>query len=195
MPKLNEETKLKRISQTMRVMGLVILDGKSQEEACREVGITPYIYNSWLHSGEDTIETLRGYLIMLQRVSLSEIVAAQSQAIRLHIKDLLDPLTSPKDRVIISRYLDELGSELQRIHHAVPGIEEQANAFLKQGPTTSKKKSRLASIDIERDQDSGITTVNIYEENDVIDVTPSQQEILPDEAGEYPLLPQLRPRG
>ena len=157
-------------------------EGMKVSEACEQVGITERVYRDWLHKGDNTIEALRGFLTMAQREQLSKIVTARLQIVDLIIADALDPLTAPKDRVMLERRLDEIAFELQRTHHAVPGIEEDANKFLKEGPVIESKKSRLASIDVERTKDG--VTVNVYEEHDVIDITPDLEE----EAS------QLRPR-
>jgi len=176
MPKLTEDTRLKRIAATMQVLGMLMQNPEmTQQEACDEVGITPKTYRAWLHSGDDTIETLRGFLTMTQRETLAELSIARMQIVRLLIKDALDPLTPAKDRVTLERRLDEIANELQRVHHATPGIEEGANQFLKQGPIIQQQKSKLATVDVERTGEG--VTVHVYEERDVIDVTPEPDEL------------------
>lgn len=175
MPKLNEDTRLKRVAQTVQVLGMLMINPEmSQQAACDEVGIDPRTFRNWLHSGDNTIETLRGFLTMTQREMLTELSVARMQIVRLLIKDALDPLTPAKDRVTLERRLDEIANELQRIHHATPGVEEGANKFLKEGPLIEKQRSKLATVDVERTEEG--VTLHVYEEQDVIDVTPSPSE-------------------
>lgn len=171
MPKLAEDTRLQRIAQTVQVMGLLMQNPEmTREDACQQAGITPRTYRDWLQSGDETIEALRGFLTMTQRETLFELSQARMKIIQLLIRDALDPLTASKDRVLIEKRLDEIAQELQRVHHATPGIEEDANQFLKEGPKIEKQRSRLASVDVERTKDG--VTVHVFEERDVIDVTP-----------------------
>lgn len=152
-----------RISQAAQVMILIFENPRlSVDAACRQVGITRQQYAYWVRKGSDSIEAIRELIGHQQREMLVDIAVARKAGVEMLIKDAIDPLVAGKDRVVILKYLDEVQDELERIHHAKPGIEEEAVEFLRQGPILEKKRSRLAQLDLERTAD-GIT-ISIYED-------------------------------
>ena len=102
---------------------------------------------------------------------LMNLVITQAHAIKLLVDDAVDDSTSTKDRVLAMSYLDDIREELERQLHAAPGVEEDAHRFLKQGPEISIKQSRLASIEVRGDDDGGVT-LDVFRDDDIIDVTP-----------------------
>lgn len=167
---METELALTRQSQAATVMALLFDDPSlTQEQACAKAGITLRQYRYWLQQGGESIDAVREFITGQQREILADIAVARRTGINMLIKDAVSPMTAGKDRVLILGYLNEVQEELERTHHAVPGIEEEAVAFLKQGPVISTKRSRFASVDIERDEDG--VTVRIYKEDEVIDGT------------------------
>lgn len=170
------EHEARRITQAAEVSILRMADPElTVEKACEVVGIAERTYYDWVKRGEDTIESIRGFIGDQQRLMLMNLVISQAEAIRLLNKDAVDTGTSTKDRVIAMSYLDSVREALERQLHAAPGVEEDAHRFLKQGPEISIKKSRLASIEVRGEDDGGVT-VDVFKESEIIDVTPHSQE-------------------
>jgi hypothetical protein len=180
MPELTEVTKLARVAQAVEVTALRFQHPDwTIEKACEEVGITEKVYRTWVYSGEGLIEAARGLIGQMQRKTLIDISAAKAKAIEMLIEDAINEHTSTKDRVLALNYLEKEVTELQRVLHAAPGIEEKAHDFLKKGPKIERKQSRLASVHIEPDETGGVD-VTVYQDQEIIDA----------EARDVPLLPQ-----
>ena len=159
-----------RTSQAAQVLLAMYADPKlTKKAACEQVGISPQVFQYWVERGEDTIEALREIIGTSQRDQLSTLLLAKHRATELLSKDATDALTTPKDRVLIMEYIDGQIDELQRALHARPGVESEAQEFLRQGPVIEKKQSRFASVDVQRTDDG--VTINLYKEDDVIDAT------------------------
>lgn len=143
-------------------------------DACIEVGIEPRTFYRWVHKGENTIDSLREFIGNQQREILMEVSSARQEAITRVIQDAIHENTATRDRILALRYLDVVREDLERAHHAAPGVEEEAHEFLKKGPNTSQMKSRLASIEV-REVDDGID-IDIIKGQDVIDVNPPEEK-------------------
>lgn len=156
------------IAQAQQVMMLLYLDSKlTIEQACKSVGITERQYRYWLTKGDQAIESTRELIDNQQRELISEIAFAKASMIRTMIKKAKDELVKPIDLVILYKVLSQELDELQNVYNVRPGIEEEAQAFLKRGPTIEKKKSRFASIDIE-ETESGFR-IGLNEEKPIVD--------------------------
>jgi len=166
---------VQRVTQTVEVMRLRFEEPElTVDEACDRVGISRRVFYHWLHRGDDVIDNMRDFILGEHRKMLLAISTARLSAVELLIKDALHENTSTQDRVAAMRYLDPIREELERAHHAAPGVEEEAHAFLKLGPKLEKQQSRLASIEVREEDDSVV--FDIYKTQDVIDITPEDAE-------------------
>ncbi|MGC9384221.1 MAG: hypothetical protein ACP5D6_06450 [Kosmotogaceae bacterium] len=156
------------IAQAQQVLLLLFLNSDmTVETACEAVGITERKYRYWLANGETAIEMTRNLIDNQQKQLVSELAIAKNKIINRLIKDATDVTTKPLERAKLFEVLNEELDKLQSVYNVRPGIEEQAQAFLKQGPAIEKKESRFASIDIE-ETDEGFR-IGINKENDIID--------------------------
>lgn len=156
------------IAQAQQVLLLLFFSPEMTiKKACEIVGIPEHKYRYWLAKGESAIENTRSLIDAQQKELVSEIARAKVRIINMLIADATDQVTKPLERARLFEVLDTELNKLQTIYNVRPGIEEQAQAFLKKGPTIEKKKSRFASIDIEETE--GGFRIGLNEEMDIID--------------------------
>jgi len=157
-----------RIAQCQKVLLLLFLDPRlSINKACEQVGISYDQYRYWLIRGDTAINDTRELIDAQQRELISEIAVAKGKVIRMLIDDATNVLTKPLERKALYETIDEALNELQTLYNVRPGIEEDAQAFLKEGPSIEKKTSRFASIDIEETE--GGFRIGINEEKTILD--------------------------
>ena len=157
-----------KIAQTQQVLMLLFYEPKLKiTDACERIGIEPHVYRYWLSHGGDSINVVRSFIDQQQRELVSEIAIAKGRSIRMMIDEATNVLTKPLERKALFESLSQELDELQTVYNVRPGIEEEAQAFLKKGPTIEKKRSRFASIDIE-ETDSGFR-IGLNEDKDIVD--------------------------
>lgn len=162
-------TQLAKISQAQQVLTLLFYDPTlTVEHACEVAGITVRQYRYWLSHGGEAINSTRDLIDAQQRELISDIAIAKGKIVQLLIQDALNPLTKPLDRKSILETLDNILNEYQTIYNVRPGIEEEAQEFLRQGPKIEKKESRFASIEVE-ETDSGFR-IGLNETPKVVDI-------------------------
>ena len=177
MPELTKVVEMKRVTQVLEVMTILFENDRATvEEACRITDIAPSTYYRWVNSDGGVIESLRGLIGDQQRRILITVAKAREEGVMRLVIDAVHENTSTKDRVLAMRYLDAVREELELSHHAAPGIEEDAHAFLKEGPIITQKESRLASIKVRTGTDPDEVIVDVITEQDVIDITPNQDD-------------------
>ncbi len=163
------------IAQAQQVLMLLFYQpNMTIRSACEKVGITERKYRYWLASGDEAIERTRELIDAQQRELISEIAIAKGEIIRKMISQATESTTKPLDRVALYNTLNEELNLLQGVYNVRPGIEEKAHEFLKQGPKTTKKKSRFASLDIKESEDG--VQIDIIREEDVIDADFTERE-------------------
>lgn len=168
MPALTAQSQMLRISQCISVMFTLYEKPElSEREACEIVGISPDVYREWLRREPEAINSLRNFIAETQRDLLFQLSIARNTGVGHLINAVVDKETGVKARISALAYLDKVREELEKSHHAQPGVEEEAHGFLKTGPQLTSGKSRLASLEVSRTED-GIT-VNIFKEDPVID--------------------------
>lgn len=164
-----EKLDAQSVAQAQQVLLLLFLNPKmSVAEACRQTNITVDKYRYWLAKGEDVINRTRELIENQQRVLISEIATTRIAIIHQMMKDATDELTKPLERAKLFEVLSAELEELQAIYNVRPGIEQDAQEYLKRGPKIEKQESRFASIDIE-ETDSGFR-IGLNESKDIIDV-------------------------
>jgi len=140
---------------------------KSIKELCEDTGITRKTYYAKLDEGKLIIETLRNLITKSKRIQLATIAVGKHEILDRMIKEALDS-NNLDELVKVNKYLDEHAENLQDDLGAKPGLEDDAQDFLKKGPSIEKQESKFASIRIGKDED-GEPTIDIYKQHDVLD--------------------------
>lgn len=168
MPKLTEMSIALRQKQVLEVMALKFnYPDKPITELCEMANIEPRTFYTWLDKSEDMVSALSELITSSQRTRLFLIESYKLRAVEKLIAKGLNEITDVGDQLKILAALSAMGDELQEIHHARPGIEQDAYSFLQQGPELELQKSRLASIEVREDATEGVT-IDIYKEQPVI---------------------------
>ena len=156
------------VAKCQQVLMLLFLDTKlTVKEACKLADISERQYRYWISKGETSIQNTRELIDNQQRELISEIAIAKGAMIRkMILKSKADDI-NVDDLAKIYRLLDEELEELQSIYQVRPGIENEAEAFLKEGPMIKKQKSRFASIDI-KETESGLS-IDFNQNPEIID--------------------------
>ena len=164
MVELTEHTKMLRIDQAIQVKALMETDAKlSKAEACEQVGISVYQYNTWISQAAEVLEMFRKAQAGLHRVQLDRILTAEEHILEQVIKDGLSPLTDPEARLKILEYLDGRTEKLMEFVHA--GSDADTSFLL--GPSLTKVESRFSPSEV---------TITIKQKpTTVIDVTPERE--------------------
>lgn len=158
-----------------QVMALVFRDNIKVPDACRQVGISPRQYYYWLETRPESMEEIRHFIGEQERRIIFAIASVRHKVVDKLLEAIEDPLTSGVDKMKMYQYLEETLEKLQAEHHAKPGIEEEAAAFLKRGPTLTKQISRFSSVDVSRTQDGLTVNINVQPPS-IIDLTSSSPE-------------------
>lgn len=185
--RVTEETALIKESQAILVFMKRLANPKlTDEEACNEVGITLDHYHYWIQRDPDAMEAIRQYIVESQRSMMFEIEMAWPVIVHELVVDATDGSTKTKDRISATKLLNSMKEDLERTHHAQPGVEDEAHTFLKQGPKLKQIPSRMASVEVSP-TDSGGVRLDISRYSDVIE----SRLIEPEEAKDTP--PQSTP--
>jgi len=163
MPYLSERTEGLRIDQAIRVRALLETDARiSKAEACEQVGISLYQYNTWIMQAEEVLEMFRKAQAGLRRVQLDRVLSAEEHILEQVIKDGISPLTDPEARLKILEYLNGRSERLMELVHA----GSDADTSFLQGPSLTKVESRFSPSEV---------TITIKQKpTTVIDVTPDR---------------------
>ena len=174
MPAINELTETIRISQALQVM-LLREEGKTLQEACKEVGISPFRFRFWAKRAPEAIDALREFVGEQQRLQLVELLSAWQLGIQAVAEDVSSAHLKLKDRVAGLKFLKPILEELLAQYHAQPGAEEAAHAFLKEGPKLQRVPSRMASVEVEPTEEGGVK-VHVSRYHEILDLTPKDLE-------------------
>lgn len=170
MAALTESTKLVRQAEAFGILIQALNENTTPLEICKQKGIDYRTYQNWISQDPSALDSLRQFIQVAQLRSLAEIEAVWPLLVNLILEDAVDPTLKTKERLAIAQWLLEYKEILEKQYHAEPGAEDEAHAFLKEGPALTKIRSRMASLEIEPSE-RGVT-VHVTREDDVIDITP-----------------------
>lgn len=170
MPELTETSIAIRQSQVIEVM-ILVWQGSTIKDACLAVGIDQNTYRRWAKESTEYINAIRDLLLEQDRIRILNLASARETIENQLILDGKKAELHPEVRLKILKWITDQLEEASRVHQAQPGIETEAQEFLRQGPKITKQKSRLAAIDISEDED-GTVRVDLYREIDAIDLDP-----------------------
>lgn len=164
--------------QTLNALQL-ISRGMTKVDACKEAGISPWQYDTWIARGSDAIEAYQNAVVEAERIRLSEIVNAQNIILTQLIATVTHPEYSDPDMQLKAlKYLDRLQGSLEQ-KHGVHSKSDKAEDYLLQGPNTRVEESQFSVehelsksvVNIKPRQD-GSVDVSIPVEKKVIDLLP-----------------------
>lgn len=178
MPKITAKTEAKRILSAVQATRLM-MQGQTKESACAAVGISVFVYNSWIAQGKDAIVALQNALVESERVQLTDLANMKSYLLAYLVKLITsDSISSVKDILDVLRYIDDQSKILQDktgVNTDIDRSSEYAKKVLR-GPQTQVMKSQM-SVTINANPD-GSATLTLPSGSDIIDLsfpeTPNQ---------------------
>jgi hypothetical protein len=166
MVKLSEHTEMLRIDQAVQVNMIMEANAKlTQAEACKEVGISPYQYKSWIAEASEVLELFRKTQAGLHRIELQRNLNAQEHILEQLIHDAISPLTDPEVRLKIYEFMTARTEHLMDLVH----IGAETDVDFLQGPSLTKIESKFSPSEV---------TITIKQKpTTIIDVTPARESI------------------
>lgn len=175
----------KQNAMVQTLLSLVYNPGKTVIDACEENGITERQYRYWVQNSPETVNVLRELIGQIQINELTNITVARKRMVDRMIELAEKETTSPKMLLNIYKVINQLYETEQDFLHARPGIEEEAQAFLKSGPKIETKQSRFASINIE-ETEKGFT-VDLYKDKEIVEGVSLSEKDSTDETSTPPV--------
>ena len=142
---------MKDIAKTSRVnTALQVIqhmnDGMTVVAACKEVGIPRSTFYDVVKKNPEAITEFQEIVDTNYRHQLGLILFHKTEILQKVIDDGLSDNTSPRERLSIYKAMDELEGGLTDALRIESQAAADAHKFLKQGPVTSQKVSRLTAI-------------------------------------------------
>lgn len=137
-------------------------------DLCEEVGISRQQYYRKMAESQEIIDTLRNLINQTKRLELARIATSRHEILDKTIDTAMSADTVD-ELVKAMRYLDEHEDKLLDDLGARPGIEDDAQQFLRRGPKVTKQQSRFASIQIKEDAD-GTVHMDLMKEHNVLEL-------------------------
>jgi hypothetical protein len=121
-------------------------DGKTVVAACKEVGIPRSTFYDVVKKNPEAITEYQEIVEGNARHQLGLILFHKNEILQKVIEDGLSDNTAPRERLAIYKALNELEIGLTDALRIESQAAAKAHEFLKQGPITSQKVSRLTAI-------------------------------------------------
>jgi len=141
---------MKDIAKTSRVNTALQVfqhmnDGKTVVAACKEVGIPRSTFYDVVKKNPEAITEYQEIVEGNARHQLGLILFHKNEILQKVIEDGLSDNTAPRERLAIYKALNELEIGLADTLRIESQAAAEAHEFLKQGPITSHKVSRLTA--------------------------------------------------
>ena len=120
-------------------------DGKTVVAACKEVGIPRSTFYDVVNKNPEAVTEYQEIVEVNARHQLGLILFHKNEILQKVIEDGLSEGTHPRERLAIYKALNELESGLTDALKIESQAAAKAHEFLKQGPVTSHKVSRLTA--------------------------------------------------
>lgn len=120
----------------------------SMADACSAVGVDFDSFRYWQRTNPEFIAQVRTLLGEFQKEQLLELELAWSAGLGRLMTALRNPELSPLSVLEIHKYLSVIREDMLEAHHATPGIEDEAQEFLKRGLQQKPGQSRFASLEV-----------------------------------------------
>ncbi len=146
---------MKAIAKTSRVnTALQVIqhmnDGMTVIDACKEVGIPRSTFYDVVKKNPEAVTEYQEIVDANYRHQLGLILFHKTEILEKVIEDGLSDNTSPRERLAIYKALNELEGGLTDDLRIESQAAAEAHEFLKQGPITSHKVSRLTATQTSR---------------------------------------------
>jgi predicted DNA-binding protein YlxM (UPF0122 family) len=141
---------MKDIAKTSRVNTALQVfqhmnDGKTVVAACKEVGIPRSTFYDVVKKNPEVVTEYQEIVEANARYQLGLILFHKNEILQKVIEDGLSEDTAPRERLAIYKALNELEVGLTDALRIESQAAAKAHEFLKQGPETSHKVSRLTA--------------------------------------------------
>jgi len=120
-------------------------DGMTVVEACKEVGMPRSTFYDIVNKNPEVVTEYQEIVDANYRHQLGLILFHKNEILQKVIEDGLSEGTPPRERLAIYKALNELEGGLTDALRIESQAAEEAHEFLKQGPITSQKVSRLTA--------------------------------------------------
>ncbi len=120
-------------------------DGMTVVDACKEVGIPRSTYYDVVKKNPEAVTEYQEIVDENYRHQLGLILFHKNEILQKVIEDGLSEKTAPRERLAIYKALNELEIGLTDTLRIESQAAAEAHEFLKQGPVTSHKVSRLTA--------------------------------------------------
>jgi predicted transcriptional regulator len=142
---------MKAIAKTSRVNpALQVIqhmnDGMTVVDACKEVGIPRSTFYDVVKKNPEAVTGYQEIVEANARHQLGVILFHKNEILEKVIEDGLSEKTAPRERLAIYKALNELEYGLTDALRIESQAAAKAHEFLKQGPITSHKVSRLTAF-------------------------------------------------
>jgi DNA invertase Pin-like site-specific DNA recombinase len=120
-------------------------DGMTVVAACKEVGIPRSTFYDVVNKNPEAVTEYQEIVDANYRHQLGLILFHKNEILQKVIEDGLSEKTAPRERLAIYKALNELEIGLTDTLRIESQAAAEAHEFLKQGPVTSQKVSRLTA--------------------------------------------------
>ena len=120
-------------------------DGMTVVAACKEVGIPRSTFYDVVKKNPEAVTDYQEIVDANYRHQLGLILFHKNEILQKVIEDGLSDNTAPRERLAIYKALNELEGGLTDSLRIENQAAAEAHEFLKQGPVTSQKVSRLTA--------------------------------------------------
>lgn len=137
-------TKASRVNTALQVIQHMN-DGMTVVDACKAVGIPRSTFYDVVKKNPEAITEYQEIVEANARHQLGLILFHKNEILQKVIEDGLSEGTPPRERLAIYKALNELEGSLTDALRIESQAAAEAKEFLKQGPITSQKVSRLTA--------------------------------------------------
>lgn len=137
-------TKASRVNTALQVIQHMN-DGMTVVDACKAVGIPRSTFYDVVKKNPEAITEYQEIVEANARHQLGLILFHKNEILQKVIEDGLSEGTPPRERLAIYKALNELEGSLTDALRIESRAAAEAKEFLKQGPITSQKVSRLTA--------------------------------------------------
>jgi ACT domain-containing protein len=141
---MKDIAKTSRINTALQVIQHMN-DGKTVVAACKEVGIPRSTFYDVVNKNPEAVTEYQEIVDANYRHQLGLILFHKTEILQKVIKDGLSDSIAPRERLAIYKALNELEGGLTDTLRIESQAAAKAHEFLKQGPITSQKVSRLTA--------------------------------------------------
>jgi ACT domain-containing protein len=141
---MKDITKASRVNSALQVIQHMN-DGMTVVAACKEVGIPRSTYYDVVKKNPEAVTEFQEIVEGNARCQLGLILFHKNEILQKVIEDGLSEKTAPRERLAIYKALNELEIGLTDTLRIESQAAADAHEFLKRGPVTSQKVSRLTA--------------------------------------------------